>query len=93
MSIDAWQIAQQPDSTVKNRVEAILMAKGPMTLDQLVDDYRVYRKIFDWPTASEAGIRSRCADLAHAGRVEQIPGKTGVSRYGNAASLWRAKSV
>lgn len=94
-SLEGWEKALEGSVTVKHRVHAILRGHGPLTLDALCDEYRRYRSLYGWNVASEASIRSRCADLAHErpARVESIPGKTGTSRYGRAATLWRAVSV
>jgi hypothetical protein len=94
-SVDAWLKALQDARGIRGRVLAIVALHGPLTLDQLVREYARYRSLFGWKPASEQGIRSRCAELAHAkpALVEAVPDELGVSRFGNSAQLWRAARV
>lgn len=92
-SADAWEVALRKGATVRDRVLAILATHGPVTLDELVRQYVRYRGLYDWTPASESGIRSRCAELAHAGLVEAVPHERLMSRLGHPAKLWRAVIV
>lgn len=76
-------------ATVRNAVYDTLTLDGPLTLDDLIYQYRFHATTFGWPPASESSIRTRCSELVRDGLVERVPDAEGTSVNGFRAKLWR----
>lgn len=61
---------------------------GPVTHDELSDQYAGDRIVFGWPEQTPQSVRSRCAELVKLGLVEWN-GDHGTTSTGGKSKRWR----
>lgn len=88
--------ASKPRRTALIRKGVLLvLADGiARTLDEIVEDYRLISDQLPW--ASDSSIRTRAAELRRDGLIERVESdarRSGRSRLGNPAGLYRATTV
>lgn len=72
------------------RVLEVLERYGPATDEEIERYYFNLAQLFDWPSASPSGLRSRRAELVALGKVYDT-GERGKTASGRATAIWELK--